>query len=101
MKSMILSVWMTLALGTAVEAALPPLYQTAAEIKSMMADEQLGQKLQSGEAIMTIQKTDAGYEIVTNQHRLQVEVNYEPAKQPGPAKFKLQFGDPVLLLTKP
>lgn len=98
---MTLSVWMALTLGTTVEAVLPPLYQTAAEIKSIMADEQLGQKLQAGEAIMSIQKNDTGYEIVTNQHRLQVEVSYEPAKQPGPAKFKLQFEDPVLLLTKP
>jgi hypothetical protein len=76
------------------EALLPPLYQTAAEIRSIVSSEQLGQKLQSGEVIEKIEKNDQGYEITTNQHQIQVEVEYEPAQRPGPAHFRLHFGEP-------
>ncbi len=79
------------------EAILPPLYETSSEIKAIMADEQLGQKLQSGEVIVKVEKNDQGYEITTNHHRLQVYVTYEPAQRPGPAHFKLRFGEPAPL----
>ena len=44
-----------------VEAALPPLYQTSKEIVSIMTDDQLGKKLQSGEVIEKIEKNEDGY----------------------------------------
>lgn len=79
------------------EAILPPLYQTASEIKSIMTDKELGERLQSGEAIMKIEKNELGYEVITNRHHVQVYVEYESALRPGPAHFKLHFGEPIPL----
>jgi hypothetical protein len=79
------------------EAVLPPLYETASEIRAMLSDSQLGQKLHSGEAIDKIEKTDQGYEISTNKSRISVEVIYEPQNRPGPAHYKFQFGEPSRL----
>ncbi len=75
------------------EAALPPLYQTSSEIKAIMEDIQLGQKLQSGESIEKIEKNDQGYLITTNKSQLQVKVTYQPAQQPGPVSYQLHFDD--------
>ena len=81
------------------QAILPPLYQTSSEIKAIMANEQLGEKLQSGEVIEKIEKNDRGYEITTNKSRLQVDVEYEPTERfAGPAHYKLHFGNPIPLL---
>lgn len=74
------------------EALLPPLYQGSLEIKAILGDEQLGQKLGAGEVITKIEKTDQGYDITTNKHTLPVYVDYEPAKMPGPAHYKIRFG---------
>lgn len=79
------------------EAVLPPLYQTSSEIKAIMVDEQLGEKLQSGEVIEKIEKTNQGYTITTNKSRLEVKVIYEPAQRPGPAHYHLSFGNAVPL----
>ena len=83
--------------GMQAEALLPPLYQTSSEIKAIMADEQLGQKLQAGEVIEKIEKNDKGYEITTNKSHLQVNVMNETAQRPGPTHYKLQFGEPTPL----
>lgn len=80
-----------------VEAILPPLYQTASEIKSILENQQLGETLQSGESIIKIEKIDQGYELTTNKHHLKVDIIYEPSIRPGPAQFKLQFGTPIPL----
>lgn len=77
------------------EALLPPLYQTSGEIKAIMSDDQLGQKLQSGEVIEKIEKNDYGYEITTNKSHVQVSIVYEHATQPGPAHYKIYFSDPA------
>lgn len=86
---------LSLCLLNPLEAILPPLYETALEMKAILTDQQLGQKLHSGEVIQMIQKNDQGYEILTNQHRLQIDVLYQPPKQPGPAHFKLYFHAPT------
>lgn len=78
-----------------VEALLPPLYQSAAEIKSIMEDKQLGQKLTSGDLITKIERNDQGYLISTNKHTLQVYVQYGPAEQPGPAQYMIRFGEAI------
>lgn len=78
-----------------VEAALPPLYQTSKEIVSIMTDDQLGKKLQSGEVIEKIEKNEDGYEISTNKNKVQVKVVYQPAERPGPARYHLVFENPV------
>ncbi len=93
MKKLILTTVASLTLLSSLEAALPPLYQTSAEIKAIMMDPQLGQKLESGEVITKIEKTGKGYEIFTNQHRLQVDVIHQPAERPGPIPYVLEFQD--------
>lgn len=97
MKILILTALASLTLLSSLEATLPPLYQTSTEIKAILMDQQLGQKLQSGEVIMKIEKNEKGYEILTNQHRLQVDVNNQPAERPGPTPYTLEFHDPQTL----
>lgn len=98
MKNLIFAVLASLTLSQA-HALLPPLYQGAIEIKTILADDQLGQKLSSGEVIMKIEKTENGYEIVTNQHRLPIDVNYERHEKGwvGPAKPIYNFEEAVPL----
>lgn len=96
MKKYIFAIAASLAVMQA-EALLPPLYQGSAEIKAIMEDERLGQKLGSGDVIVKIEKNDPGYEITTNKHHLQVYVEYERAQRPGPAHYKLRFGEALPL----
>lgn len=90
----VLSFILTLMLaGTQAEALLPPLYQSSREIRAILESEQLGQKLGSGDIILKIEKNNEGYEITTNKHQLQIDVNYEAAPYPGPAHYNLRFGE--------
>lgn len=93
MKKLRFTILAALMMTLQVEAILPPLYQTSSEIKAMMEDIQLGQKLQSGEVIEKIEKNEQGYLIVTNKSQLQVKVIYQPSQGPGPAHYKLYFDD--------
>ncbi len=79
------------------EALLPPLYQGSGEIKAIMEDSQLAQKLSSGDVIMKIEKNEEGYAITTNKHHLQAYVDYELAQHPGPAHYKIRFGEALPL----
>jgi len=80
--------------ATSLPAALPPLFQDIAELKAIFDDPQLGQLLQSGEAIKEIQHTEKGYVISTNKNILAVEIVYASAARPGPAKFFVKFSKP-------
>lgn len=92
-----LSLIVCCALTQTVEALLPPLYQSSNEIKSILNNEELGKKLQSGELIIAIQRNANGYEIITNHHRLQVDVINEPVQRIGPAVYHLDFHEPIPL----
>jgi hypothetical protein len=81
-------------------AALPPLWQNVAELKSILSDEHLGSHLESGEAILDIKKTDQGWLIITNHHELPVHITYKESQMPGPAKFNIEFGKAQLLSPK-
>lgn len=74
-------------------ALLPPLYQTANEIKSILESKELGQKLASGGPILNIQKNDKGYMLITNRQYLQVDIIYKHSHKIGPAEFDLYFHD--------
>jgi len=101
MKKLFLAFTMSICVCLTTEALLPPLFQTADEIKAILSDKELSHYLHAGEVITTIQKNDRGYEIITNQHRLQVDVGYEQLDLPGPARFKFVFHEPsILSLTK-
>ena len=81
-------------LTATLEAALPPLYQNRNEISAILSSPEFGQKLQSGEAILTIQKNETGYLITTNKNVLQVNVIYKHSDKMGPVPFDLKFEEP-------
>jgi hypothetical protein len=72
-------------------AALPPLYQSANEIKTILSSKEFNQTLHSGEFITEIKKTKDGYELITNQNRVFVDVVFQPTSRPGPALFTVKF----------
>ena len=73
-------------------AALPPLWQGVNEIKAILEDQQLSNVIPSGDVILKIIKIRDGYLVVTNKRKAFVKVNYEQNQQPGPVKFKIEFG---------
>ncbi|MDP1836763.1 MAG: hypothetical protein Q8K75_12670 [Chlamydiales bacterium] len=75
-------------------ALLPPLYNSAEQIKGMLESSKLGQVLESGELIESIVRTDHGYEIITNKHRVNVTVTAAKQMMPGPAKYQYSFSVP-------
>lgn len=94
MKQLIFTCLFLVSLGSS-EAALPPLYQSLTEFKSILEDPQLDEKLQSGEGILKIEIDKDGYLITTNRHTLHVERVYEKSHGPGPARYKLFFSNPI------
>lgn len=84
-----------LCLSSPLSAILPPLYESLKEIKSIVNSPDLTARLQSGELITKIERNDAGFEITTNQHTLQIDVEYIPTGRIGPAEYKLFFHEPI------
>lgn len=77
---------------------LPPLYHTLNEFKAIVEAPELTTQLQSGEAIISIAREDnRTFVVLTNKHKLIVDVVEEPTKLIGPAKFHLVFHDPISL----
>jgi hypothetical protein len=72
-------------------AALPPLYETLKEFKTLIEDPRLEHSLTSADAIEKIERNEQGFVITTNKRTLIVKIAYEPAMRPGPAKYKLIF----------
>jgi hypothetical protein len=81
--------------------ALHPKYQTAREIRAILDDERLYEKL-GNEIIQSIRKTEDGYVVATRLFEIQVDVTYLPPLVPGvigaPQRFELAFHDPVYLI---
>lgn len=76
-------------------AALPPLYQTLNEYKTLLTSKELTEKLNSADAIVDIKRDQAGFTITTNKHILKVDVVYEKTEMIGPAHFHFNFQDPT------
>ena len=70
MKKIITLALTLLAIQGSAFAALPPLYQSLTELKTIINDERLGQYLQSGDLITDIRKVNDGYLIETNRGQL-------------------------------
>lgn len=89
------AIFIALAITSAshIHAALPPLYQTVDEIQSIIKSDQLGKVLPSGEAIVEIHKNENGYEVMTNRHRVQVQITHLPLDRPGPALYQVHFNE--------
>jgi len=69
---------------------LPPWAQTKVEKEAIQKDPRLNDFI-GEEKIIDIIKTENGYAVITEKHRLEVEVKYTPRGYPGPAKFELEF----------
>jgi hypothetical protein len=77
-------------------AILPPLYHTLAEFKAVVESPELTKSLQSGEAILSVTRDEnTRFTVLTNKHKLLIDVVYEQTGRIGPAKFHLQFHEPV------
>jgi len=76
-----------LTLTSALESALPPLWQSRDEIRSLLEVQDIGRYLDSSEVIKEIKKSDFGYLIITNKHTLEARIRYQPQDMPGPTNF--------------
>ncbi len=76
------------------EAALPPLYQSLAELQAVLQSPELSKRLTSADYIESIERSQDGFLIVTNKNTLQAHIITEPATRPGPAKFNVTFDNP-------
>lgn len=94
MKKIICLLGVFIAINANGFASLPPLWQDVRELKAILDAKEFGDYLHSGEAIQDIKKTDNGWAIHTNQHIVNIQVNYQTKAQPGPARFILEFQNP-------
>lgn len=77
------------------EAILPPLYQGIRELQAILSAPEIGQKLESGDVIEKIIRTDTGFKIVTNKREVVIHIEYSHNQKIGPADFMLKFEDSV------
>lgn len=91
-KSLMLAAVASAALiASRADALLPPLFETINEYKELISSPELGKKLDSGEAIVDIERREGGFLIITNKSTLEVVSVREPQTQPGPAKYQFTF----------
>jgi len=96
MKKLLLGCFLFITISSSCFAALPPFYQSAKELKDLLSDQRLAEKLGSGQLIQDIIRTENGYLIVTPRKRLDVEVHYYPPKYGvGPSQYEFYFHEPV------
>lgn len=86
--------------ATALQAVLPPLAESAREIKALVSDPKLYELLGSPEIILSILRTETGYAVKTQHYDLQVDVHYLHSEaMAGPARFEFLFHEPTIGLT--
>ena len=96
MKNFLLGCCLFIITSSVGFAALPPFYQSAKELKDLLSDQRLAEKIGSGQMIQDIIRTEKGYLIVTPRVRLDVEVHYYPPKYGvGPSQYEFYFHEPV------
>ncbi len=95
MKKLMLFAVGMICLSQSAFALLAPLNQGAVEIKAILSNEQFQTAFGASEVIQQILKTDSGYSLFSEQHRVDVDVQYTPTDRPGPAKYNLVFHAPV------
>ena len=74
-------------------AALPPLYSSLNEYKSLLNSQELISKLGSAEGIKDIQRTENSFLVTANKYKLRIDVVYDAQEHPGPARFHFVFHD--------
>lgn len=95
MKKLVLATLLSFSMMNSVAAVLPPLYESLKEYKALLEDPQLTKKLESGELIMDIERSDRMFTITTNKHTLDVNIVYDAQSQPGPQNFHFEFAEPI------
>jgi hypothetical protein len=83
---------MTLLYSTHAVALLPPYYQTAKEITTILNDPHVAEKITSGRMIRSIIKTETGYTIQAGSCNLEIQIKYSPLPNGmvGPAVFEIE-----------
>lgn len=78
--------------------ALPPGVQRTRELLAILKDPRLYELFESVEIIERIEKTETGYRIETDNFSVSIDIKYlsHQGHPPGPAKFELEFKQPVL-----
>ncbi|MCE5316011.1 MAG: hypothetical protein LLG04_01430 [Parachlamydia sp.] len=76
-------------------ALLPPLFSGRDELKALVNDKQFTEKFDSGDAIIAIYRIKTGFIVLTNKHKMFVDIVQDKSAKPGPAQFRLVFHDPV------
>jgi hypothetical protein len=77
-----------------VLAALPPMAQSAREIRAILDDPHMHEQLGSAERIHEIVRNESGYLVKTDHYTLQVDVIYGGTERRiGPIQFRLEFHD--------
>lgn len=74
-------------------AALPPLYESLNEYKSLLNSQELASKLGSAEGIKDVKRTEKGFLVTANKYTMKVDLIYDAQEHPGPAKFHFVFHD--------
>jgi hypothetical protein len=90
-KSLKLFLFAAISFSAIANAALPPLYESLSEYKSLLNSQELAEKLGSAEGIKDIKRTEHGFQISTYRYVLNVDTVFEPQGFPGPAKFHFVF----------
>jgi hypothetical protein len=81
-------------LQSSLSALLPPLYQSMEEFKALSVDRRLTDKFEAGESVTAITRFGDKFTVLTSSHKIIVDIVYEKAAGPGPAKFNFVFHDP-------
>lgn len=76
---------------------LPPGVQRVRELSAIFTDPRLHELFRNNEILLSVEKTQEGYLIKTENFSLPVKVSYLPNSKgfAGPAKFKLDFEEPI------
>lgn len=77
--------------------ALPPWAQKQREELAIRGSETIAEML-GREEILSIEETENGYRVLTENFQLEIAVRYLPPEQPGlcgPARFELEPGSPT------
>ncbi len=75
-------------------AVLPPYFHRVKELKSVIEDKEVEKKIGQSKMIEGVIKTNSGYQIFTDECKLEVKINYiksEPERL-GPAEFEVKVG---------
>jgi hypothetical protein len=74
-------------------AALPPLAQSTREMQAILTAPEIVYLLHSGETIEALRRIEGGYLLETNEHLLEVHIEYLPQEHriAGPRGYKIEF----------